>query len=479
MHRANSGSGSDAADSLKKREDVEREKRSDIIQFLASKSLSFMLFGVPSLKKVLSGVMIFSAVGLLASCGGGSSKTNSSGLSYRAFISNPLYAGTSPALQIVNAQNDSLSPSTIGLSGDLTQPNMMTLSPNKRYSMVYSPTSPAIALIDNTTEALATTGSGGNTTFITLPGLADSMFIANDNATGYVAVPSAPNQNGQLPGAVFQLQLLGSTISATIPIASAHYIAPSNDSNKILVFSDNSDAINIISTILIGTNSNPVTTVQSTNLDRPVGAIFSADDSVAYIFNCGPECGGKKAGIAVMQMSDYSVGTPIAVGGATTGLLSGSVLYVAGTPPGTVCGSGTAAKTCGVLNMINTNSMSLIDSSPILITDGWHNHMELSADGQLFIGAHTCSNVNISGGEVRGCLTIYNSTAKTTVFPAFIGDVTGIAPILGRQIVYVVQNGVLNIFDTTTDQIEVQNPQPLFIGGLPFDVKYVDAPIPN
>jgi len=439
-----------------------------------------MLFGVPGLKKKLfSGVAIFVAGVLLASCGGGGSKSTGSGLSYRAFISNPLFAGVSPVVQIVNAQKDAPSPNTISLSGQLTQPSTMTLSPNRRYSLVYSPTNPAVVLIDNTTEALATSSSGGNTSSISLPGLSDSMFIASDNATGYIAVPSAPNQNGQLPGAVFQLQLLGSTISATVPIPSAHYIAPSNDSNTILVFSDNSDAISIISPILVGTNSNPVTTIQSPNLDRPVGAIFSADDSVAYIFNCGPECGGKKAGIAVMQVSDRSIGTPIPVGGATTALLNGSILYVAGTPPGTLCGSNTAAKNCGVLNMINTTSMTLINSSPILITDGWHNHLELSADGQLFIGAHTCSSVNISGGEIRGCLTIYNSTAEMTVFPAFVGDVTGIAPILGRQIVYVVQNGVLNIFDTTTDQIEVQNPQPLFIGGLPYDVKYVDAPIPN
>lgn len=441
-----------------------------------------MLFGVPGLKKVLlSWIAIFAAVAFFASCGGGGgSKSTGSGLSYRAFISNPLYAGVSPVLQIIDAQNDTPSPNTISLGGDLRQPNTMTLSPNKRYSLVYSPVTPAVALIDNTTEALATSSSGGNTTFITLSGLSDSMFIANDNATGYVAVPSAPNQTGQLPGAVYQMQLLNSTISATIPIPSAHYIVPSNNSNTILVFSDNSDSINVISTILIGTNSNPLMTpITSPNLDRPVGAILSADGSVAYILNCGAECGGKQASIAVMQMSDFSVGTPIPVQGATVGLLSNSMLYVAGSAPNTPCGAGTAAKYCGNLNIIDTSSMTLMNSSPILITDGWHNHMELSADGQLFIGSHTCSSVNISGGEIRGCLTIYNSTAETTVFPAFVGDVTGIAPILGRQIVYVVQNGVLNIFDTTTDQIEVQNPQPLFIGGLPFDVKYVDAPIPN
>ncbi len=439
-----------------------------------------MLFGVPGLRKSLFFILVIPVFSLfVVSCGGGGSKSTGSGLSYRAFISNPLFGGVSPVLQIVNAQNDSLSPSTVSVLGELTQPSRMTLSPNKRYTWVYSTVSPAVVLVDNTTEAIATTSSGSKTGSVTLSGLSDSMFIASDNATGYVAVPSAPNQNGQALGAVYQVSLFGSTISATLAIPSAHYIVPGSNTNNILVFSDNSDAITVISTILVGTNSNPLTTITSPNLDRPVGAVLSADGSVAYILNCGPECGGKQASVAVMQMSDFSIGTPVPVQGATTGLLNNSTLYVAGSAPNTPCGSGTAAKYCGTLTQINTNSMTLINSSPISITDGWHNHMELSADGQLFIGARSCSNVNISGGEVRGCLTIYNSTAATTIFPAFVGDVTGIAPILGRDIVYVIQNNVLNIYDTTTDQIEVQNPQPLFVGGLPYDVKYVDSAIPQ
>lgn len=456
-----------------------QQKRSAIIHFFASKSLSFMLFGVPGLKRaIIYSVVIFVAVVFIASCGSGS-KATTSGLSYRAFVSNPLLSGIAPVLQIVNAQNDTLPGNTIGLTGELVQPSMMTLSPSRRYTLVYSPTSPAVALVDNTKESLAENSSGSAaTTSISLPGMSESMFIANDNATGYVAVPSAPTQAGQTLGAVLQLALLNGSISASIPIPSAHYIA-SNGGNEILVFSDNSDAITIISSILVGTNANPLTVVQSPNLDRPVGAIFSADGTAAYILNCGAECGGKQASVAVLQLSSNTVSTPLPVQGATTALLSGSTLFVAGSAPNTPCGSGTAAKNCGSLNMININSMTLINSSPISITDGWHNHLELSSDGQLFIGARTCSNVNISGGEVRGCLTIYNTTAATTIFPPFVGDVTGIAPILGRNIVYVVQNAGLNIFDTTTDQIEVQSPQPLFLGGLPFDVKYVDAAIPN
>jgi hypothetical protein len=106
--------------------------------------------------------------------------------------------------------------------------------------------------------------------------------------------------------------------------------------------------------------------------------------------------------------------------------------------------------------------------------------MELTADGQLFIGAKTCSDVNIAGGEVRGCLSIFDTTNSTTIIPPETGDVTGIAPIPGRQAVYVVQGAIIYIYDTQTDQLEVQTePTPLVVTGQPYDVKYVDTGIPQ
>ncbi len=418
--------------------------------------------------------LALSALAAITSCGGSSSKKTNSGISYRALISNPLFAGTSPALQIVNAQNDSLSPSAISLAGDLSQPSRMTLSPSKQYTMVYSPAATSVVLVNNTTEAVAQGSSA-----IPLPGASESMLIASDNATGYAAVPGAPSTTGLAPGAVVQLSLLTGQTEATLAIPSAHYIAAGTTTSEILVFSDNSDAITVISPILIGTTQNPITTITSPDLDRPVGAVFSSDNSTAYIFNCGPECGGKQASIATLQTLTNQITGIVPVSGATVGLISGSTLYVAGSPAGTACPAGTAATSCGVLTLVDTGSLAVTNSSPILITDGRHDHLELSADGQLFIGSHSCSNVNISGGETRGCLSIFNTTTSMTVVPAFAGDVTGIAPIPGRTIVYVIQNATLEIFDTRTDQIEVQSPVPLNIVGQPYDVKYVDSPVPD
>ena len=93
------------------------------------------------------------------------------------------------------------------------------------------------------------------------------------------------------------------------------------------------------------------------------------------------------------------------------------------------------------------------------ITDGYHNHMEMGPNRQLFIGARTCTNINSAAsgstpGEVRGCLSIFDTKKATAVIPPNIGDVTGIQPIGRRNVVYVVQNANLHIYDTTTDKLQ-------------------------
>jgi len=106
--------------------------------------------------------------------------------------------------------------------------------------------------------------------------------------------------------------------------------------------------------------------------------------------------------------------------------------------------------------------------------------MQISQDGQLFIGSHSCTNINIPGGEVRGCFSIFNTNSSSVVIPPSNGDVTGIQPIPGRTVVYVIQNGGLRIYDTTTDKLQVipgdtlnNNGQVDIVGEL-FDIKLVD-----
>ncbi len=412
----------------------------------------------------ISTIALVTASVTIISCGSykapGSNGVTSK-LKFRAFVSNPLLpvsGGTAPVLNIVDASKDVLSRAAVSVQGSSSQPGLMALSPNLRFTMVFSASGNSVVVVDNTTEAIAQTivgtGSAAVPT-INLPGTTESMVIGNDNATGYAAVPTATVM-GQNPGAVEVLNLQNGTIRASIPVPGAHFIALSPDGNRILVFSDNSDTVTVIATILIGTNSDPRSYI--TGFDHPVWGVFS-DSATAYVLNCGPQCGGIAAGVSVLSGGFPAPGTTIAFGGttipvsgATMGLLSGSTLYVAGTAPGTASGSGTAATSCGKLSVIDTGSMTVTGS--VVITDGRHHRMGMSQNGQLFVGAHDCTNINVTNGEVRGCLSIFNSSSSAVVVPPQNGDVTGIQPIRNRDVVYVAQNRGLSIYDTTTDQLQ-------------------------
>lgn len=448
-----------------------------------------MLFGRSRLKKNLAILAVYVASLAMVACNSSApgNQAMTSGLKFRAFVSNPLQplstGGGTPVINIVDASKDALSPATIDLSATAaTNPGMMALSPNRQLTLVFSSTNNALAIISNPAESVA--ASSANTTLspVTLPGFTESMFVWIDNATAYVAVPSAAVQGGT-PGMVERIDLTRAIISAQVPVPAAHFIAESHDGNTILALSDTTGTVTVISPSLIGTSMSssaavPVPCGSSTNncFDHPVWAVFSADDSTAYIFECGAECNGTAASITVLDLSTSpaTIGVRIPVDGATYGMLNGSTLYAAGTPKtgGNTCaGTSTAATNCGRLDLVDTTALKVTSSA--VITDGYHDRMELGANGQLFIGAHGCTNINNAGGEVRGCLSIFNTTNSKVVVPPQIGDVTGIAPITSRNVVYVCQDGALQIYDTTTDKLQATQ---INIIGQAIDVKLVDAP---
>jgi len=251
--------------------------------------------------------------------------------------------------------------------------------------------------------------------------------------------------------------------------------------------------------------------------DRPVQAFFSSDDTTAYVVNCGAECGGNQASIQQLDMTTLTLGFygPVCVTdaegtlqcAATEALVEGSTMYLAGTPywggvPSLACtGQQTAATTCGLLTVFDLNTMQIVpppncpsgQQCPIVITDGYHNRIAMGADGQLFIGARTCTEIippqpPPQGAEIRGCLSIYNTqnVAVGSIQPGQVtippetGDVTGIQPIAKREVVYLiqgqnVQGGTLYIYDTTTDAVDKVEEQRLnnLVGNF-VDVKTVD-----
>jgi hypothetical protein len=449
-----------------------------------------MLFGVPGLKRIFLSIFVLLAASVtIISCGSSSPSSAThkpSGLKFRVFISNPLFpTGTGvnlPVLNIVDASKDVLATSfLVSLAGASAQPGLMALAPNLKFTLVYSPSGNSVAVVDNTNETIATAaGSTSSLPAITLPGFTESIAVSPFATSAYAAVPTAPVL-GQAPGEVEVLNLQRGSIAASIPVPGAHFVVCSPDGNHVLVFSDNSDTVTVITTILIGTSTDPRSYV--TGFDRPVWGIFT-DSAKAFVLNCGQQCGGKAAGVSVLDVGASTNMSTTPVSAATYGLLNGSTLYVAGTPPpnppgtNTCTGTTTAARTCGTLSVLDTGSMTVTGSA--VITDGYHDRMQISQNGQLYIGSHSCTNINVPGGEVRGCLSIFNTNSPSVVIPPSNGDVTGMQQISGRDIVYVVQNAALAIYDTTTNKLQVMhgntqnnNGQVDIVGQL-FDVKLVD-----
>jgi hypothetical protein len=444
------------------------------------------------LKKALAAAFVLlMAAAVFSSCGSSSNPGNlPSGLKFRVFVSNPLQPttiSTLPVLNIVNALKDLLSTSTISVSSASPVPGLMSLFPNKRSTLLFSAQSNAfkIVIVDNSKESLAHNSSGTTISF-SLPGSTESMAVSPSNVTGFAAVP-VPATGQPSTGLVEVLDLVHGTIAASVPVPGARFLALSHNGGSLLVFGSRPDTVSVIATGALGTSQQAVTDVGCSQgalnpcpFDHPVWGIFSSDDNTAYILNCGQECGGTSASITALDLTanplannPVAIKWTVGVSGATIGLLQGSTLFVAGTPPGNPCGSGTLATNCGTVQTLDVNSLAT--TAPSGITDGYHNRMEMGANGQLFIGARSCTNItaqnNNNSGEIRGCLSIFNTTASSVVVPPENGDVTGIQPIRTRTVVYVVQNAQLQIYDTATDKLQATQ---VDVRGEPVDVKLVD-----
>jgi hypothetical protein len=434
-----------------------------------------MLFGVPGLKRTLSAFSVFVLLGLgLLSCNSYKAPSRGgtrSGLKLRAFVSNPVHPSQSgggfPALDIMDASKDVLSFYVVSLSGSVPDAGMMVESPKRDHTLVFSPSNNGLAIVNNAQESVSLT--------MGLPGATESMFVWTDNITAFVAVPSASISGQASPGGVGRIDTSNGAITATIGIPGAHFLVPSPDGSKILVISDSANAVTLLDPNLISTG-NPLTPLTA-SFDKPVGAVFSADGSKAYVLNCGPECGGIAASVSVVDITGGSPPVQVPIpGGATVAVLQGTSLFVAGTPsaPQNDCTGvtpATASTNCGRLTLLDT--VTLTAAAPVPITDGRHDHMQMGANGQLFIGSRNCTNINLSGGEVRGCLSIANTSDGAIIAPPDNGNVTAIEPIPNRNVVYVCQGGALRVYDTTTDMLQITPEQPDVVGQA-IDVKVVD-----
>jgi hypothetical protein len=182
----------------------------------------------------------------------------------------------------------------------------------------------------------------------------------------------------------------------------------------------------------------------------------------------------------LFDLPSLTITSTIPVDAATWALLNGATLYVAGTSPtNNACtGQTTAATTCGRLDIVDLSSGTVTASAAI--TDGYHDRMDLTNNGQIFIGSHDCTNignVNNPSGEVRGCLSIYKTADNSVFFPPDNGDVNGLQGFTSRYVEYVAEGGSLRVYDTTRDILLINDFLPqgnIDIVGYVGDVKAID-----
>ena len=390
------------------------------------------------------------------------------------------------SLVIVNGQNDTL-PRVSPLI-QATSPGLIAISPTRNIVATFdSATNDVIAA---NTAKQNTLGNG-----IHLPGPSSSIVVPTADPTGYAAVPTATVNGFAFLGAVEVLNFTTNSLT-TIAASNAQTVVSNSQGTELLVFSPDSDAVTVlfpgaavppVDTSCYNSPPNPVCTiVQDSRLSRPVNAIVNG--TTAYILNCGFECGGTlpngspaPASVAVFDLGSLSITQTVTVDAATMALLSGSTLYVAGTPMNFPCPASqkTAATNCGTLDVVDLSSMRV--TSTTAVTDGYHSRMDLTTNGQLFVGSSNCTNIgnvnNPSGGEVRGCLSIYNITNGSVIFPPDNGDVTGLQGFTTRNVEYVAEGGQLRVYDTTKDTLLINDFVPqgtIDIVGFVGDVKAID-----
>ncbi len=436
------------------------------------------------------------------SCGSTpSSSSQTSGLKYRAFISNNVSSGTAVAsVAILDAQNDvraSGSPISAG-----NTPGMMVVTPNRAQTVVFSGNGSQfsdnqLSIINNASEQ--------NAAHVILPGMTESFVISPDSSAIYAAVPTA-KVVGQSPGIVEAIALGSGAVTGQANVPAVHYLSINNGGDRLLGFSDNLSSLAppcnttpsflfVVTPSQINVQNCPTVPLVGVNFpfDHPVQAFFTSDDSTAFVVNCGAECGGIQASVQKLEMTPSQclpdgACAPLPVPAASEALISGSTMYLAGSyanPSATqTCpGQTLYSPTCGALTIVDLTTMTAT-ASGIAITDGYHNRIALGANGQLFVGARTCTQ----NPGVSGCLSIYNTLGvavgsvqpNSVLIPPQKGDVTGIQPIATRQVVYVVQGGSLFIYDATQDTLyanphDPNNPGQIFgLVGNFIDVKTID-----
>jgi hypothetical protein len=407
--------------------------------------------------------MIWVAVMALAVAGCGSSSSSTAnqpkptGLKKRVWISNV----QSNTLNLLDAQKDTFTTKNIGV------PSATKLVTAGGTTIATDSVASEITIIDNATEAVTFNAPIGDIPF--------DIAITPDGKTAWTAQRDF--------GFVQSVDTATGVANPVIRIPNARTLALSPKGTKLIVFSDTQTQVppNTHTLFIVDTATGTFQTItDAAHLDQPFTAVFGTSDTQAFILNCGAECGGTAASVVSLDFSGAApvFSAPIPVAAATAGLLNGANLYVAGTPVPAIAGpsAGCPLSSCGALTVINTTALTA--GAAIPITDGRHQKMAF-ANSRVYIASAGCTtDPGTAANTVRGCLSIFNTSNSSVKFPEESSfrlnfDVTGLQPISGRNVIYVVQGGELDIFDTNTDALAANITQ-LDIVGKAMDAVLID-----
>ncbi len=356
-----------------------------------------------------------------------------------------------PSARMLISDNSSGTINVVNASTDVITHTLNVSSPGKMVSaggttLIQSTLSTSVTIFDNASETIRFT--------VPLSGLPLDVAITPDGKTGWVAVGD---------GTVQSINTATGTISGSFTIAGVQRIVMGPQGTTVLAFNDTL-AINFFVITPSG-----LSVLGNSGLDHPTNGFFSIDDNHFSVLDCGAECSGTQAGInnVVLGLAGGPfISAKLVLSAATVGLLSGTSTFVAGSPA--------AGLNAGKLQVVNNSTSTA--SSPVNIADGRHNLMALSSNGRLYVGSTGCTLGAVNAQNLRqGCLSIFD-TGSLAVTPVLVsatranGDVTAIAPVPGRNVIYVVQGGKVDIFDITTNAVSTTatppNPPGTIIGAV-------------
>ena len=438
--------------------------------------------------------------------------------------------GATGSLQILDALRDIRSniqntKTSFSISGTVGAfPNLILSFPAEIRGYVFSSTGGTVNVINYGTEA--STGSVGpyvGATSLAIPPSFGHVYAAIPQS-GQLVITDSTSTAGTYALNIPNVYQVAVNTGDTVVLA---MVRNSNDVYRVIKLNSNQYPTAIAAIAAIGavdcTPLNvpiycavPVTTGSTNAFDRPVGVYFSLDGTLAYILNCGPECGGTTSSVTFLQqgaldVNSFAIGVPnvnpfsanVPVpGGVTAALSDGVTLYVSGQqaqPDGLWAGN---------LSTINLAAVATSPSTAVTgqysISDGTHTKMLFADDNTLWIGSQFCATGERAHQASLGvttqaanynCLTRFDRGAlSASIVPAVVsqgsaqvsvpypntnqnqfyyGDLTGLCWVQTFHKVYTAYGGQVHAFNTA-DGSEINNTL-IIVQGTALDVAYLDA----